>query len=587
MGAPTSTVEIANIALDHLGQPPIAALSNSTTTGALMLRHFDASRQEVLSKGFVDTPDGVVAIWKFARGRAVVTRTGAAAFDYTDKYALPSDFIAFQSIEGSELWLRDDYDIDKLELLVNASGANTLNLRYTKDVLTVPDWTANFRELVALTLAKATAYAITRSNNDVERMALLLQSKWGEVKAAETNQPAPKMVRRTLATEIVNQALDILGVRPVKSVTSPTTQLESTLATHLAQVRKETFSMYWWKFAKTRATLSRSGAPTFEYADAYPLPADCITLLAIENESEELTQQDYDVLGRSLNIDAAGAGTIKITYIKDETDTTLWDADFTKILIRKLALACSFLVKGEERKTIVEILMAELQTLKPDDRAIYSRQNARHVRQSGLTEICNQALDYLGLAPIKSVSSPTTQMESTIATHVAQIRQECLRTHIWKFAKARATIVRAGTPEFDYTDYYTLPTDCVRLLSVSGERIVDQEFDYDISGRKLQANLSAAADVDVRYVKDETDVTLWDPGFKKIFALHLAEAVGPLFDARPDKLKYVAEQIAKFKPSALAVDAQEVRPKRIQRSRQLELRTRNLFNRDPRFYDFS
>ncbi len=390
MGAPTSTVEIANIALDHLGQPPITSLAGPGETEKLVNRHFDASRQEVLSKH----------PWEFAQGRATITRTGTPAFDYADKYALPSDFIKFRSIESRELWRKDDYGIDKIEFYANASGASSLNLRYTKDVTTVSDWHADFRELVALTLAKAIAYAITRSNNDVERLTLLLQQKWEEVRNVPEEVP-PKIVRRTGATEIVNQALD-----------------------------------------------------------------------------------------------------------------------------------------------------------------------------------------YLGIDPIKDIASPTTQLENILATHYAQVRKEQLRTHIWKFSKTRAQIARAGTPLFDYPDYYTLPAGCIRLLSIGGDdREVDQELDYDINDRNILVDNGGASTLDIRYVADVTNVTKWDVGFTKIVALHLAQAVGPVLNAPTDKLNYVAQQIIAFKPSALAIDSQEVRPKRIQRSRILTQRMRGVFNPDPRFYD--
>lgn len=391
---PTSEIEVANIALGEVGQPPVQSIDVPENEVADLVRsNFARSRRDVLSK----------FEWKFAKGRQAITRSGAGTFDYTDKYTLPTDYVSFLSIEGFEWWQTDDYDIQEDSLLANASTAATLNLRYIRDVATVGKWSANFLELVVLTLAKNIAYALTGNNNNVIRISELLKEKWAEVKGVDRKDTVPKQLRST-----------------------------------------------------------------------------------------------------------------------------------------------------------------------------------------GVTEVVNMAMDYLLLPTIKSITAPTTQKENLLATHYAIERQSELRAHVWKFAKKRANAARNVTaPLFDYTDTYDLPADCLRLLSVNGSRIEDQEMDYDMEGGKVQLNNTAATTLPIRYVADITDVTLWHSDFKKVLALRIARATGPILGASPNQLAFVQNEINTFKPGALAVDAQAVRPKMISRSRMLTRRVSGGFNRDPRFYDQS
>lgn len=77
---------IANMALDLLGQDSIVDFT-STKTGQLMARWLPQVRQSLLRS----------PLWNFANKRTTCPRTRTPEFDFTDAYALPADFIRFES----------------------------------------------------------------------------------------------------------------------------------------------------------------------------------------------------------------------------------------------------------------------------------------------------------------------------------------------------------------------------------------------------------------------------------------------------------------------------------------------------------
>lgn len=119
-------------------------------------------------------------------------------------------------------------------------------------------------------------------------------------------------------------------------------------------------------------------------------------------------------------------------------------------------------------------------------------------------QICSNALLLLGAQTINSFDD-----ESDRATLVANLWpnavEAILRSHPWNCAIKRAALAPdAVAPAFDYSYAFTLPGDCLRVLSV-GEKGAAQ--DYEVEGRKL---LSDENPLYVRYVYRNEDVPSWD-----------------------------------------------------------------------------
>jgi hypothetical protein len=142
------------------------------------------------------------------------------------------------------------------------------------------------------------------------------------------------------------------------------------------------------------------------------------------------------------------------------------------------------------------------------------------------THICNMALGRIGAERIVSFDDASEESVEAIQCrlHYAQTRDALIRSHWWRFARARA-ILSANTTdeplsEWDYA--YDLPTDFLRMKKpyegvVSGE--TELEYTYSLEGKQILSNESS---MKIRYIKRVTDPPSFDPLFVEVLVLQLA-----------------------------------------------------------------
>ena len=131
-------------------------------------------------------------------------------------------------------------------------------------------------------------------------------------------------------TQIANKALDNIGYGPINSLTDNTKA--ASLANRLwPLVRDEVLRAHTWNFAVKRATTAPdSAAPDWGYTYQHTLPTDLLRLVEILNMHED----DYQVEGRKI---LADSDTLRIRYIYQVEDTTLYDSCFVDAVAAKLA----------------------------------------------------------------------------------------------------------------------------------------------------------------------------------------------------------------------------------------------------------
>lgn len=144
------------------------------------------------------------------------------------------------------------------------------------------------------------------------------------------------------------------------------------------------------------------------------------------------------------------------------------------------------------------------------------------------TQIINLALQKLGLAPLISIADKNTRAYAMMAAYDLQ-RQNEIRAHDWKFAEKDGAIpADVATPANTYLYQYTEPTDCLRFIMIAGYRQslgrtfyrTGLEQLYTIKGKKILTNLPAP--LQVTYLYDVTDCTIFDANFVDMFACRLA-----------------------------------------------------------------
>lgn len=132
-----------------------------------------------------------------------------------------------------------------------------------------------------------------------------------------------------------------------------------------------------------------------------------------------------------------------------------------------------------------------------------------------VVDICNSALQRVGASTILSISDNSPEARACSVAYDSNRRDE-LRRHKWNFAIGRVVLAPDATaPAFDYTYAFTIPTDCLRVLRPSTPGL-----DWQIEGRKILTNWSNV--LNLRYIRDVTDVSQFDSSFYNVIAAALA-----------------------------------------------------------------
>ncbi len=189
MAAPNAPIDICRLALDLLKQNSIISnVTNPTTTDEkICARWYDATRRAVLRRHF----------WVFARTRKSISRDSTAPpFGYADAYNRPNGYLRLQFIgDDTENAYKRKYEINGGQLLLNNSGATSLDIGYIQDITNVAEFDTLFVLLLAAELAVNMAYAFTGKNTVIERLAAVLDNLRREAKAVNGQDRPPKRIQ--------------------------------------------------------------------------------------------------------------------------------------------------------------------------------------------------------------------------------------------------------------------------------------------------------------------------------------------------------------------------------------------------------
>lgn len=197
---------------------------------------------------------------------------------------------------------------------------------------------------------------------------------------------------------------------------------------------------------------------------------------------------------------------------------------------------------------------------------------------SSPSDICNIALDYFGeRGDVSSIEIPEKPNEVIMSRHYDLVRQSLLREFPWNFARAEATLARSGNGGLDFIDKFLMPSNCLRLLSIGLWHC--RVEDYNIMGREIYVNraittpsTSTTNSLQIRYIKDVTDISVMDSLFIRLFSLYLAAEVAYKFSNERNQAAMINELITRELPKAISINSQEKKPKKVQHSRWLRAR---------------
>jgi hypothetical protein len=170
---------------------------------------------------------------------------------------------------------------------------------------------------------------------------------------------------------------------------------------------------------------------------------------------------------------------------------------------------------------------------------------------SDITEIANSALVKIGAANILSLDDDTKEAR-LCKLRYTPVRRIVLRMHPWNCAIERVSLAPlSSTPAFDFTKEFQMPATCLRLISITPLDIL-----YRIEGRKI---LCDETELELRYVKDVTEVTQLDELVSEAIACYLAWDLAYALTQSNSAREFAWKQFETVKRQAKSVDAMEER----------------------------
>jgi hypothetical protein len=165
MAAPTTPVDICNLALDRCGQRSISSITAPTTeVEEICARQYDSTLSEILRR----------YVFNFAKKYAVLTVSGTKvpAFGYTSAYALPNDFVRLLTL--GDITVNDDvepglYDLSEGFIFTDVASAGSLKMTYIHTASTIiSKWDPLFVRLLVLHLAANLAFKLSLKNSMIQ-----------------------------------------------------------------------------------------------------------------------------------------------------------------------------------------------------------------------------------------------------------------------------------------------------------------------------------------------------------------------------------------------------------------------------------
>jgi hypothetical protein len=131
------------------------------------------------------------------------------------------------------------------------------------------------------------------------------------------------------------------------------------------------------------------------------------------------------------------------------------------------------------------------------------------------TSICNMALGGIGAERISDINSSSVNAVHC-QLHYPHTRDALQRSFEWSFAIAQSELSEdSETPDFHYDHQFLLPDDFQRV-TINWDDNCD--FDYAIQGQLL---LTDEDEIDLEYIKQVTDTTVFDDLFVEVLVLKL------------------------------------------------------------------
>ena len=128
---------------------------------------------------------------------------------------------------------------------------------------------------------------------------------------------------------------------------------------------------------------------------------------------------------------------------------------------------------------------------------------------ASVVDICNSALNLLGASTISALTDDSKNARLCNQRY-EPIRNRVFRSHAWNCLTKRVQLAKdSAAPVVEYTNQYTLPADCLRVLKIHTgvTDSIASAIDYAVEGRKIKTDEGT---VFLVYVAIDTDPNNYD-----------------------------------------------------------------------------
>lgn len=179
-------IEIANIALDHVGQKPITSLNPPThKAGEIIKRHWNValfSALRIMRPSFAK------------KQKKIAANASKPTFRYDNRYPLPDDFVALLTVgERGTLATEVDHDIMDGELYINESGS--LPITYVFQQTEVAKFDDIFCDVFALKLAARIAKPLGAPRTDAAALDQAAEDLAMQAMSINGQETPPKRIQ--------------------------------------------------------------------------------------------------------------------------------------------------------------------------------------------------------------------------------------------------------------------------------------------------------------------------------------------------------------------------------------------------------
>lgn len=184
------------------------------------------------------------------------------------------------------------------------------------------------------------------------------------------------------AIQINNAALGMVGCRAIVSLDEGSDEANK-CKFYWPLTLQYVLESHPWKCVGRQAVLTTSTtSPAFGHSYAYPLPADFVRMISLENPDAE-----FHVAGRTLYCDDSPA---RVWYVPLETDATKYDAGLVHALTMHQAYFLAFALRNDDDKAQLVLGHLEKFFLPIIRHVDASRRGVRTTASGSLTSMFDQ-----------------------------------------------------------------------------------------------------------------------------------------------------------------------------------------------------